>query len=255
MSNNKWSSAADSIQDDFNNRPSWKDVDQEPEDYDNSGWLDRKTKKIQNDSLETSSRILSKVEHAQNVAQTSLSQLHAQSEKLNNIERKLDDTHHQVKISEVKTDRLTSLNRFFMIPAFGNKSRQRKEEALAKEVEDKKERDMQAKLRDQDLQERVKNRHLPGVHATRTASMAGNSQFYSTPAGLDRDETEVGIDRNLNQISGGLNRLRLMGQSMNDELDRHKDQLNRIQDRTDENRERVERLGSKMDAIANRKKR
>ena len=80
---NKWADAAASIQEDYNAPPvrTWETVDDEPENYDDSGWLERKTKKTQMDSLNTSQRALEKVNHAQMVAQNNLEKLALQSGK------------------------------------------------------------------------------------------------------------------------------------------------------------------------------
>lgn len=75
----KWASAAASIESDYDGQRSWEHVDDEPEDFDSSSWLDRKTKKVQNDSLNTSRRALEKMENAQGIAQSNLSKLASQS--------------------------------------------------------------------------------------------------------------------------------------------------------------------------------
>jgi synaptosomal-associated protein 29 len=248
----KWQDAADNIESDFEAGKSWKNVDDEVEDLNNEHYIQRKTKKVQNDSLDTSSRILSKVENAQIMATHSLQKLSAQGEKLDHVEKRLHETEQHVKLSEVKTERLKSLNRFFMIPAFGNKAAMKKEEALAREMELEKELKMKEQLRQQEARERALNMH----HQARASSMSGagnHAAFYSTPEGLERDETEEKIDSNLSQIASGLGRLKLMGRSMNSELDEQRNQLNRIQDRTDINQERVHRLGSRMEQISRRK--
>ena len=145
-----------------------------------------------------------------------------------------------------------------MIPAIGSKSAKRKEERLAKEFEEKKNRGMQDGLREQDRQERARilnesghgSRSVPDVSSRGSSAYGSQSHLYSTPAGLERDEVEVNIDSNLNQISSGLNRLKMMGHSMNQELETQHQQMRRIQDRTDSSRDGISRVNRKMDHIA-----
>ena len=78
-SDSKWADAANSIEKNEAGYQSWQDVDQEPEDYNSSDWLTRKTKKVQNDSLNSTQRALSRVNEAHSVAQSNLSRLAEQS--------------------------------------------------------------------------------------------------------------------------------------------------------------------------------
>lgn len=214
------------------------------------------------DSLTTSQRALEKVNHAQLVAQNNLEKLALQSEQLTRIDKRLEDTDQHVKISDAKTDRLKALNRFFMIPAIGSKKAKKREEKLTKEFDEKKNRHMQEGLREQERLERARmmNQSAHGSHSTpqlnsRGSSIHGSqSHLYSTPAGLERDEVEVNIDSNLNQISAGLSRLKMMGQSMNEELGTQHQQMRRIQDRTDSSRDGITRVNRKMDHIAGNKR-
>lgn len=77
---NRWAAAAASIQDDYNGPSrSWSNMNDEPEDYNSSDWLDRKTKQVQGDSLDTSRRALGKLTTAQELAQSNLAKMAAQS--------------------------------------------------------------------------------------------------------------------------------------------------------------------------------
>jgi hypothetical protein len=232
-------------------------VNDEPEDYDSSGWLDRKTKKVQNESLGTSRRALEKLENAQGVAQSNLSKLAAQSEQLAGVEKRLQETDSHVRISEAKTDRLKALNRFFMLPAFGSKAAKRREDSLTKQLQAQKDEETAAGLRDMERRERLERIQAGSsmTGSSRGASLhpAAHAHSYSTPDGLERDDTEEEIDGNLNKISSGLSRLKMMGRSMNEELDAQKDQVSRIQDRTDSSKDRMNNLNRKMNSIANRR--
>lgn len=173
---------------------------------------------------------------------------------MSRIDKRLDETEQHIKISDAKSDRLKSLNRFFMIPAFGSKAAKAKEESLSKKLAEQEERRIADGLREQERQERSGRIQGHLSHAARGSSAHGShAHIYSTPEGLERDETENEIDSNLNQISSGLNRLKMMGRSMNDELGAQKDQLSRIQDRADSSRDRVGNLNRKMNSIANKR--
>ena len=255
-STSKWQDAADSIEKDYNSPTysSWQTINDEPEDYDSEEWLQKKTKKVQQESLESSQRALGRVHEASSIAQSNLSALAGQTEQLKSIEKRLELAEQHAKISEAKSDRLKSLNRFFMIPAFGSKAAKRKEEALTRRLEERKEAEMTKALREQDERERLSNRHHHAIQGpSRSSSSLSHSKIYSTPNGLERDETEEEIDSNLHQISSGLNRLKMMSQSMNSELIRHDHQLENIQDKTDVNRSKVRDLNRKMESISRRR--
>jgi hypothetical protein len=82
---NKWAAAAANAEQQQNQGGSgsryagWETVDQEEENNSDQGWLDRKTRKVQNDSVETTRRVLAKVKEAEESAGNSLSKLNQQS--------------------------------------------------------------------------------------------------------------------------------------------------------------------------------
>jgi hypothetical protein len=82
---NKWAAAAANAEQQQNQGGSgsryagWETVDQEEENYSDQGWLDRKTRKVQNDSVETTRRALAKMREAEESAGNSLSKLNQQS--------------------------------------------------------------------------------------------------------------------------------------------------------------------------------
>ncbi|KAJ3095580.1 hypothetical protein HDU97_006783, partial [Phlyctochytrium planicorne] len=246
----------------------WENVDEEQENYDDEGWLQRKTKKTQMDSLESTRRALAKMEQSESVASSSLNKLNSQSEQLYSIESKLETAEHKAKISEAKTAELKSLNRFFMIPAFGRKKAQKMEERYKQEEEEAAAREAERKGRVQEVLDsngnygyhskfdddgrrkdgkgRRDDRDQPGDHWN-------HGKSYTTPEGLERDEVEEEIDQNLDQISSGLARLKMMGRTMNSELDHQSTHINRITDRTDSVRDRVDRVNDKVSKITRKK--
>ncbi len=144
-----------------------------------------------------------------------------------------------------------------MLPAFGSKSAKRREDALTKQLQTKKDEETAAGLRDMERRDRHERMQGQMQGSSRGSSLytggPTHHHSYSTPEGLERDATEEEIDGNLNKISSGLSRLKMMGRSMNEELDAQKDQVGRIQDRTDTSKDRMNNLNRKMNSIANRR--
>ncbi|KAI8927218.1 hypothetical protein BC831DRAFT_453218 [Entophlyctis helioformis] len=262
--------------------------DDAPEDWDNSDWLDGRTKQVQHDSRDSTRRALQRLNAAQETAEYNVNKLNQQSEQLHNIERRLDRTEHQAKVSDAKADYLKAVNRFFMIPAFGAGKAKRKEEELKKQEEADKfsgrsarerESEWDARNRRQDDYRSRYDAHAGGSNdslnsrydqsrsddrsRSRSAGpnhhaggRSGNSydRMYTTPHGIDRDDVEEEIDSNLNEISSGLSRLKMMGTAMNEELGFQRGQMSRIADRTDSTRDRVEILNRKVENVSGKRR-
>jgi hypothetical protein len=201
-----------------------------------------RTREIQNDSLQASSRALGKLIHASEIAQSNLAKLATQSEQLNKVDSRLEEADHHVQVSETKTTRLKALNRWFFMPAVGSKSAKRKQESLEKKELSKQEQ----KIRDNQQERNLESRQAPNVSSRGSSSAGRSAHIHSTPEGLERDEVEEGIDSNLNQISAGLGRLKMMGASMNSELEKQKPLLSKIQDGASVNKDKVTRLNNQM---------
>ncbi|KAJ3175774.1 Protein transport protein S9 plasma membrane t-SNARE [Geranomyces variabilis] len=213
----------------------WENVDDEPEDYENTEWLDRKTKKVQNESLMSTRRAVEKLHAADAVATENMTKLNYQGEQLYKAEGRLESAQSHVKVSDAKADHLKSLNRFFMIPSFGSGKAKRREALAKQEQREREARDEERRLDEQNRSERA-NR-LQDIQ-DRDYSNRG-AGMYTTPDGLERNDTEVEIDRNLDQLSSGLAKLKMMGQMMNTELDAQTGQVNRIMDRSDSTHDRL----------------
>ncbi|KAI9090876.1 hypothetical protein DFS34DRAFT_636773 [Phlyctochytrium arcticum] len=222
---------------------SWENVDEEPEDYDSSGWLERKTKKVQNDSLHGTRRALARLNEADNLASSNLTRLHSQSEQLYKVDSRLEAAEDKAQVGDAKADHLKSLNRYFFLPSFGGKKAGKKEEKVVKGVEtraarDESHLDNHRREREQRFQD-IQNRD----YSSSTRGM------YSTPDGIERDNTEEEIDGNLDQISSGLARLKMMSQAMNSELGTQTQMIGRISDRSDRTGERLRNTSRKIDNI------
>ncbi|TPX61259.1 hypothetical protein SpCBS45565_g07296 [Spizellomyces sp. 'palustris'] len=243
---NRWAAAAAQAAD--GNRSStgyrsWETVDDEPEDFDNTDWLQRKTKKVQNDSLHSTRRALQRLNETDAIATSNLTKLNQQSEQLYKVNSRLESAEQHVKVSDSKADHLKSLNRYFFLPSFGGKKAREREDAAKRENAERSTRDESALSRDRQARDER-------FQSVRNANyMSSTRGMYSTPQGIERDDTEEEIDNNLDQISSGLMRLKMMSQSMNTELDSQKDMIGRISDRTDRTGEKIRTTTRKIERI------
>ena len=113
-------------------------------------------------------------------------------------------------------------------------------------------RDSQRQDRDRarDAENSARNERLQRV--IESSSSADKSRYgpsYTTPKGVERDEVEEELDSNLDEISGGLSRLKMMATAMNDELDgqngsftRITTQAEKVQARVDNTHQKVQRF-------------
>ncbi|KAJ3412719.1 Protein transport protein S9 plasma membrane t-SNARE [Chytridiales sp. JEL 0842] len=273
---NKWeaaAAAAESYNQSGGAYRSWETVDDEPEDYENEEWLQRKTKKVQDDSLQTTRKALQKLTMAEQTAQGSLVKLNQQSEQLYNIEHRLDVADQHVKVSEAKTRELHSLNRFFMLPNFAGKRTAKVEEKARLDMEEAERREAERKAKVQQVLDSRGENGYYGSYDDDTSSSSSKSKkkdkkdknapydpwanrgpHYTTPDGLERDEKEVEIDKNLDDISGGLARLKMMGMTMQGEINSQNSHISRIDDKTSMVRDRVDGLNKNLDKISGKKK-
>jgi hypothetical protein len=192
--------------------------------------------------------------HASEIAQSNLAKLATQTEQLDKMDKRLDEADHHVQVSETKTTRLKALNRWFFMPAVGAKSAKRKQHALETKAQEKQDQQIRDNERERDISPRSsqsgRSGSAPIVSSRGSSSVGRAGHIHSTPEGLARDDVEEGIDSNLNQISAGLGRLKMMGASMNNELARQTSQLSRIQDRTDVNKDKISRLNKQMNELS-----
>ncbi|KAI8916044.1 hypothetical protein EDD86DRAFT_197523 [Gorgonomyces haynaldii] len=236
----KWAQAAEAAE---SGKSRWMDDSR----YNDTEFLDYETKRIQGESVHSSRRALSRLNETEQMASNSMNSLNQQSEQLYRMEKKLDETEIRAKANATKVDSLKSLNRFFMMPTFGAaKKAQNAQEKMEKELQEQRANHKHSKQRESDWEQRQERQRR---YQDDMGRHGGRSDMYTTPQGLERDEYEEEIDSNLNQLSSGLSRLKMMGQAMNDELDSQSSQLHRISDRTDTARDHVGRLNQKMTAF------
>ncbi|KAJ3205580.1 hypothetical protein HDU82_005111 [Entophlyctis luteolus] len=272
----KWAQAASAVETGRTNRyDGWENVHEEDENYDDEGYLARRTRAVQNDSAETTRRALQKAREAEDLAGRSLNQLNQQSEQLHKIEHRLDMADGHAKISEAKATELKALNRWFFVPTFGaSKKSKAAEDKFRAEMQEQEERDRMRR-------ENVRNgggyytgsandvgryddggrRGGGGAYRDDGASRRGGNnssrgngggygKSYSTPDGLDRDELEEEIDGNLDEISDALHRLKMMGTTMGQEIDSQTTHIRQINDKTDMVRDRVDKVNRDISKIA-----
>ncbi|KAI8608156.1 hypothetical protein BC830DRAFT_33433 [Chytriomyces sp. MP71] len=281
----KWAAAANAAEENARNGggskyAGWENVHEEDDNYDDEGWLARKTRSTQNESRDTTRRALQKLYAAEEVGQKSLNQLNQQSEQLHRIEHRLETADSHAKISEAKASELKALNRWFFLPTFGASKK-------AASLEDKHKREMtEAEVahearkevarngggyysgrnggrEDLDSGRSRSNGDLRGAgrngdrndrDGSRNGGGVGYGKSYSTPDGLERDSMEEEIDNNLDEISSGLQRLKMMGQTMGQEITHQTDHIRKISDRTDSVRDRVDKVHRDISKFAPKEK-
>ncbi|KAI9364996.1 hypothetical protein DFJ73DRAFT_956192 [Zopfochytrium polystomum] len=229
----------------------WEDVDDEEENYNDEGWLERKTKKTQQDSVDTTRRALAKLREAEDSATAGLTRLNQQSEQLHNIEHRLKVADSQAKVAEAKTGELKALNRFFMIPTFGaGKKAARIEQQAKREMAEKEEREQERKTR---VQETLGNNGRYGGGGGGGGYNGGGGgrygKSYTTPDGLERDEREVEIDNNLDQMSAGLAQLKMMGMAMDSEIKKQNEHIGVISATSEDVRPRIEKTNRVLNTV------
>ena len=232
---NKWAAAAAAAEKE-DDRGTGRGYD----DWEDSEWLQTETRRVQSESQSSTRRALQRITEAQGSAEHSLNKLNQQSEQLYSIEQRLERTDAHAKVSDAKVDHLKSLSRFFMIPAFGSGKAKRREAKLADQGASEASRN--ANEREQEWRQRQMHQEQRLSQTSRSAS-----KNFSTPIGVERDQVEQEIDDNLDQISSGLARLKMMGTAMNGEIASQSSQLNRIRDRTESSKEKVNRLKHRID--------
>jgi hypothetical protein len=237
----KWGAAAAAAG--RGDKPTWMDDERA-----NDGeWLEAETKRTQKESVNSTRRALNRLNEAQQVGAENLNMLNHQSEQLHRIEKGLDETTNNAKAVDSSVNYLKSLNKYFFLPAFGEKKAKQKEMEFNKMKEEESYKGKHVKQREKQWAER--NDRI--ARQDQYGSAPQRREYHTTPAGLDRDDDEREIDNNLGEISSGLARLKMMGMAMNDEMDMQSEQMRRINERSDKAHVKVEKLNNKVDYISN----
>ena len=235
----KWDHAARAAE--RGEKPSWQSDSRQND----SEFLVEETRKVQQESLSSSRRALSRLNEAQDIGAHNLQMLNRQTEQLRNAEIGLDLTNNNTKSVEAKVDYLKNLNRFFMIPAFGRKKAEKEEAQFAQLKQEQ-------NFKGKHVKEREKQWDQRNNRMNNSQYKQEQQQLYNTtPDGLERCDVEQEMDSNLSEISSGLSRLKMMGLQMNEEMDFQQGQLKRINARTDKASGKVGKLQEKVDYVAN----
>jgi hypothetical protein len=242
-SQNKWGQAAEAAQ--RGDQVSWKNDDR----YNDSEWIEGETKRTQQDSLQSSRRAMQRLNDTQTMAEQNLNMLNSQSEQFNRMEKKLDEAGASAKTQVTKVDYLKSLNKYFFLPSFGGKKAKEAEELLNQKKETL---DYGAKKHIKEREKQWEQRNQR-VNRSNFENVNHNQKNYTTPDGLEEDDTEIEINSNMNNISSGLSRLKMMGICMSDELDSQNGQMDRISKRSEKTAQNVSKLNRKVNQIVDKK--
>jgi hypothetical protein len=250
-SDSKWGAAAEAARrgeraPSRRDRTNW----QNDERNDDSEWIRNETRKTQEETRQSSRRALQRIKETESVAQSNLVILNTQSEQFNEIEKKLDKTTAAAKAQESQVSYLKSLNKYFFLPAFGGNKAERKEAELQKKIEAEdfgnkkhiREREKDWNKRNERLQ---KGDQLHGVIPQRN--------HFTTPDGVEQDDVENEINDNVNNISAGISRLKMMGIAMNDELESQSRQMSRISQRSENASDKISKLNRSVGKMVERK--
>ncbi|RKP04622.1 hypothetical protein THASP1DRAFT_8357, partial [Thamnocephalis sphaerospora] len=197
--------------------------------------IKRQIHAVKQDTLASSRNAVQKVRETEAMAEKTLTTLGQQGEQLINVERQLDMADLHAERAAEKTDELKRLNRSIFRPNFKNPftSKKRAEQELARKQQEHEEyMRKRADLHTADYQtkQRINN-------ATSTSYGSGNRDAYQSARDRYGDESgrytfededpsvEREIDDNLNVLSDSMNRLKMMGGAMRDELSVQNDRL------------------------------
>ncbi|KAL2913155.1 Synaptosomal-associated protein 23 [Polyrhizophydium stewartii] len=209
---------------------------------------------VQEDSARTTDRALLAAQQAVQTGQQGLTQLSAQGEQLDAINRRMGDVHASIDQAKAKTDYLSKLTQSFLIPVFGSAPAATPATApapaapaavtsLAVPQNHISSRRSSSLLRAQ-----------PGAagSASGTGAAAPGSRLVEGASAEQHAQSmryEAQIDSGVSQISTAVSDLRGIALSMNQELDRQNDSIRRAQDQAATAGERVDNLNSKLGKI------
>ncbi|KAJ3370685.1 hypothetical protein GGF31_003999 [Allomyces arbusculus] len=220
---------------------------------------------VKGESVQTSRSALRKIRETEEVAASSMRRLQEQNDKLTHVEERMTQAEYHAHKAENKTQDLQKLNRNFILSTFSFSNpftrSKRKEEKLRKELEAKnklaaekeelrkanqaQQRQLETSLND------AEGKHTPGHYPGASSSSAAPQRSRADYLPEEENcEMEREIDSNLDEISSGLGRLKMMGLAMGEAIDQSNEQLGRIDRRTDQVHDRVQRTGAKLHQIA-----
>lgn len=224
-------------------------------------YYQQQTKQVKQDTRDTSRNALRKLRETEQLAQSNMVIIGQQSEQFNRIEAKMDNIEDHVKSSEKKTNELKKLNRAFFLPSFAkskkklDKSEKKLNEKIKKREEELNQRNAQYSQRIQENIENVNNYNgQPMYNDNNSKKSKKNKNKQPEPpvnnriyAYGEKDEYEDEISSNLDEMSSGLARLKMMSLEMSKEFDRQNESVQRIQDRSDVLKNRIDYNSRRLD--------
>ncbi|KDR85023.1 hypothetical protein GALMADRAFT_83319 [Galerina marginata CBS 339.88] len=212
--------------------------------------IKQQTRFVKQESVNSTRNALRMAREAEETARNTLTRLGDQSEKLANTERHLDVSKGHSQRAEDKTGELKQLNRSIFRPviAFNKDAKRAAQDAKiqARYEEEREERekammdirDTQNRLgkaatygRDDDGEELIGGRNRMRT-AEQLATRKDQRKRYQFDANASDDEIEDELDDNLDEISDMTKRLKALGMTMGDELDKQNGRIKRIEEKT-----------------------
>lgn len=204
------------------------------------------TKEIKRGNVDLSRQALSRLQQAEDIAASNLEKLSMQGEALSNIEHRLDVADAYAEENDAKTSELKRLNRWFFIPAWGGGSKTSKAIKMSKgsRADEKYESEKAARQRQMEMmQARLEAQRVDSVgpntvnpHSSRSKMYDPNGPRYKNNEYAEEDSE---IDKNVDQISSGVSRIKMMATMMHTETEIQSERISRLAGKTEDTRERV----------------
>ncbi|PPQ88641.1 hypothetical protein CVT25_010217 [Psilocybe cyanescens] len=213
--------------------------------------IKQQTRYVKQESVNSTRNALRMAREAEETARNTLTRLGDQSEKLANTERHLDVSKGHSQRADDKTDELKQLNRSIFRPVitFNKDAKRAAQEAKlqARYDEDRDERE-RAMMDIRESQNRLgrattyghsnddEDELIGGRNRMRSADQLAaqkeQRKRYQFESNASDDEIEDELDGNLDEISEMTKRLRALGTTMGDELDKQNGRIKRIEEKT-----------------------
>jgi hypothetical protein len=212
--------------------------------------IKQQTRFVKQESVNSTRNALRMAREAEETARNTLTRLGDQSEKLANTERHLDVSKGHSQRAYDKTDELKQLNRSIFRPVITfNKDAKRaaqdaKVQARYEEEREEREKGM---MDIRDTQNRIGRAATYGRGEDDEELIGGRGRMksseqlgarkeqrkrYQFEANASDDEIEDELDDNLDEISDMTKRLKALGTTMGDELDKQNGRIQRIEEKT-----------------------
>jgi len=212
------------------------------------------------ESVNSTRNALRLAREAEETARSTLGKLGDQSESLANTERHLDVSKGHSMRAEDKTDELKQLNRSIFRPVitFNKDAKRAAQEAKVQqrydEDRDEREKAMSDIRETQDRlgkatsygQQDPNGRYRTEAHLNARKEQRKRYQFDATASD---DELEDELDDNLDEISDMTKRLKALGSTMGQELDRQNERIGSITEKTDKLDNRIFNNTKKLERI------